>query len=74
MNHTTTPLPKTIGRLATRALHVHDIYSLEELSNKTVAEVSAYHGVGPKAIQLLTEALHSHQLAFAPINPSPHGE
>lgn len=74
MSHSSsTPLPQSIGRPAARALHQHAIYSLEELSNKTLAEVSAYHGVGPKAIKILTEALHTHQLAFASINPSTSG-
>lgn len=69
-----TPLPKGIGQPATRALHAQSIYSLEELSLKTIEEVSAYHGVGPKAIKILLEALQTHQLAFASINPSTSGE
>lgn len=59
-----TPLPPSIGKPATRALHAHSIYSLEELSEKTLEEVGAYHGVGPKAIKILSETLHTHQLAF----------
>ncbi|MFC4353977.1 hypothetical protein ACFO0S_02705 [Chryseomicrobium palamuruense] len=59
-----TPLPQTIGKPATRALHAHSIYTLEELCMKSLEEVKAYHGVGPKAIKILSVALHTHQLAF----------
>jgi hypothetical protein len=51
-----TPLPRTIGAPATRALAGQGITSLEQLDDWTVARLSALHGVGPIAVDRLREA------------------
>jgi len=52
-------LPRSIGRPATSALHGAGIATLAELSTRTPAEVAALHGVGPRAVRLLGEALEA---------------
>lgn len=49
--------PTGIGRPATRALLGAGITSLNELAQRTRSEVVALHGVGPKAVRLLEQAL-----------------
>jgi hypothetical protein len=51
-----TPLPRTIGAPATRALTAQGVTSLEQLDDWSVARLSALHGVGPIAIDRLREA------------------
>lgn len=57
-------LPTAIGRPATRALHGAGLTSLDQVASQTEAELLALHGVGPKAIRLLTEALTERGLAL----------
>lgn len=52
-------LPKAIGRPATQALSSVGITNLDQIAELTEAELSAMHGVGPKAIRVLTEALRA---------------
>ncbi|WNO76624.1 MmcQ/YjbR family DNA-binding protein [Streptomyces sp. AM8-1-1] len=52
-------LPKSIGRPATSALLSAGITSLDQVAERTEAELLAMHGVGPKAVRLLGEALGS---------------
>jgi hypothetical protein len=52
-------LPKAIGRPATQALISIGITSLDQVAELTEAELAAMHGVGPKAIRVLAEALHT---------------
>lgn len=59
-----TPFPKTSAP-ARRALDNAGIASLEELSKHTEKEIAALHGMGPKAIRILKEAMQEHRLAFA---------
>ena len=51
-----TPLPRTIGAPATRALTAQGVTSLEQLDDWTVERLTALHGVGPMAIDRLREA------------------
>ncbi len=51
-----TDLPK-IGAPATRALAAAGITTLEDVAGRPVAELLALHGVGPRAIRLLNDAL-----------------
>lgn len=51
-----TPLPRTIGAPATRALTGAGITSLEQLDDWTAARLGSLHGVGPIAIDRLREA------------------
>ncbi len=53
---TGTPLPRTIGAPATRALTTRGITSLEQLDDWTAERLSALHGVGPMAVDRLREA------------------
>ena len=57
-------LPATIGRPATRALLLAGISTLEEVARHTEEELLALHGVGPRAIRLLGEALAARKLDF----------
>ncbi|MET0741047.1 MAG: helix-hairpin-helix domain-containing protein [Candidatus Nanopelagicales bacterium] len=51
-----TDLPR-IGAPATRALAAAGITSLEDVAGRSSSELLALHGVGPKAIRLLSDAL-----------------
>jgi hypothetical protein len=50
-------LPKAIGRPATQALISAGITTLTQVAELTEAELLAMHGVGPKAVRILSEAL-----------------
>ena len=52
-----TPLPRAIGAPATRALALEGITTLDDLSGADLDELLRLHGVGPKAIRVLREAL-----------------
>ncbi len=49
-------LPK-IGKPATRALNSQGIYTLEAVSQYTKSSLMEMHGVGPKAIKYMEQAL-----------------
>ena len=49
-------LPK-IGAPATRALAAAGVTSLADVRRSSLDDMAALHGVGPKAIRLLREAL-----------------
>lgn len=51
------PLPSGIGAPATRALTAAGYTRLEQLAGVSAKELLALHGVGPKAIRLVREAL-----------------
>lgn len=51
-----TDLPR-IGKPATRALHERGITALEQLTSVSKEELTAWHGVGPKAVRILEAAL-----------------
>ncbi|GAA5123955.1 hypothetical protein GCM10023339_44730 [Alloalcanivorax gelatiniphagus] len=59
------PLPRTIGAPATRALREAGVTTLEQVSARTAAELAAIHGVGPIAIERLREAMAERGLAYA---------
>ena len=61
----TAPLPK-LSAPAQRALGSQGIACLEQLSTYRASYIGTLHGVGPKAIRILTVALHQHGLAFSP--------
>ncbi|MEU2244431.1 DNA-binding protein [Streptomyces sp. NPDC018338] len=52
-----TDLPRGIGAPATRALVAAGYTRLSQLVGVPVAELAALHGVGPKALRVLGEAL-----------------
>lgn len=57
-------LPDAIGRTAARELSHHGITSLRAVATHTRAELLAIHGVGPKAVAILEEALAARELRF----------
>lgn len=57
-------LPRAIGRPATNGLGAAGITSLEQVAEHTAARIAALHGVGPKAVRLLEEALAERGLRF----------
>jgi hypothetical protein len=60
---TATPLPR-IGAPATRALAAIGVTTLEGVAQHTADDLAALHGVGPKAIRILGEALRERGLDF----------
>ncbi|WP_342025218.1 helix-hairpin-helix domain-containing protein [Arthrobacter citreus] len=56
-------LPR-IGAPATRGLNAAGYTSLKELADADHAELSKLHGVGPKALRIIEEALQDHGLAL----------
>lgn len=50
-------LPRSIGRPATQALAQAGITTLDGVARLSDAELAALHGVGPKAVRILQEAL-----------------
>lgn len=61
---TSTPLPK-IGAPATRALEAAGYDFLEDLDGVSRRSLLTLHGVGPRAIRILGEALTLRGMAFA---------
>jgi predicted flap endonuclease-1-like 5' DNA nuclease len=60
-----TDLPKGIGAPAQRALAGAGIQNLEQLSRFNEAQIKNLHGIGPKALNVLRQALAEKGLAFA---------
>jgi predicted flap endonuclease-1-like 5' DNA nuclease len=50
-------LPKGMGKPALRALQAAGITTLSEAAKRSEAELAQLHGVGPKALRVLSEAL-----------------
>jgi predicted flap endonuclease-1-like 5' DNA nuclease len=57
-------LPDEIGKTAARELSINGITSLEQLASHSTKELLAIHGVGPKAIRILGEALAERGLDY----------
>ena len=57
-------LPR-IGAPATRALTAAGLTTLKQVSGTTERKLLAMHGVGPRAIRILREALSERGLTFA---------
>ena len=58
-------LPRSIGRPATQALVQAGFGTLARVAELTREELAAMHGVGPKAVRLLDEALADAGLGFS---------
>ncbi|MGF0115003.1 hypothetical protein ACQFYA_01585 [Promicromonospora sp. Marseille-Q5078] len=52
-------LPAAIGRPATRALAGAGLTTLAAVGDRSDAELLAMHGVGPRAVRILRETLHT---------------
>jgi hypothetical protein len=57
-------LPRSIGAPATRALTAAGYTELRQLEGVPAAELSKLHGVGPRALRLLQEALQAHGMSL----------
>jgi len=57
-------LPGNIGAPATRALTAAGYTRLSQLANVPASELQKLHGVGPKALRLLQEALEEHGMSL----------
>jgi hypothetical protein len=58
-------LPGEIGKPAQRALLAAGYRRLEQLTALSEAELLGMHGIGPKAVERLRQALGARDLAFA---------
>jgi hypothetical protein len=56
--------PPGMSQPSLRALLGAGYTSLEQLTTTTAADLLALHGMGPKGIRLLREALAAHGLSF----------
>ncbi|MFB9278391.1 helix-hairpin-helix domain-containing protein [Cohnella cellulosilytica] len=59
------PLPEGLPRPTLRALAAAGITTLEEIAERSEAELLKLHGFGPKSIRLLRPALEEIGLSFA---------
>ena len=57
-------LPKGIPAPATRALVAAGFTELSQLANVPVADLSKLHGVGPRALRLIQDALERRGLTL----------
>ena len=57
-------LPTAIGKPATRALLLAGISTLSQVAQHTEAELLELHGVGPRALKILGEALRGSSRSF----------
>lgn len=62
-------LPAKLSSLARRALLAHGYTRLDQLTGVSEAEVTGWHGVGPKTLDQLRAALAARGLAFAAGQP-----
>ncbi len=58
--------PRSIGAPATRALVGAGYRELSQLAGVPAAELKKLHGMGPKALRLLQEALEQQGLSLGP--------
>lgn len=58
-------LPAGIGKAATRALVHARLATLDQVATRTEAELLALHGVGPKAVRVLADALAEKGMSLA---------
>ena len=61
---TDSELPKGMGAPAPRALTSAEYTTLEQLHGVPAADLTKLHGVGPKAVGVLQEALEQHGYAL----------
>ena len=61
---TPTSLPPGIGAPATRALTAAGYTRLDQLAGVPERQLGDLHGVGPKALRILREALQEQGLSF----------
>lgn len=57
-------LPNEIGKTAARVLSLQGITTLQQVAEYSSKELLALHGIGPKGIRILGEALASRGLKY----------
>lgn len=57
-------LPDEIGKTAARELSHNGITSLQQVADRSKKDLLAIHGVGPKAIAILSDALAARGLDY----------
>ena len=57
-------LPNEIGKTAARELSLNGVTSLQQVAEHSKKELLAIHGVGPKAIAILGDALAARGLDY----------
>lgn len=62
-------LPSAIGKPATRALLLAGIETLGQVAERTESELLELHGVGPRAVRILREALRATGRDLATYSP-----
>jgi hypothetical protein len=67
---TDSDLPRGMSQPALRAFAAAGYQRLEQFAEVSAAELARLHGVGPKAIRLLREALATRGLAFRDEQPN----
>jgi hypothetical protein len=50
-------LPKALGAPATRALVAAGYTSVDQLAGAEATKLSPFHGIGPRALRIITEML-----------------
>jgi DNA-directed RNA polymerase alpha subunit len=65
MNQSKTALPAKLAKPAQRALSGAGITYLEQLTKMKEAELMKLHGMGPKAMQQISDVLKENRLSFA---------
>lgn len=64
------PWPKGLSQPAISALEYAGYKQLEELTTVTERDILNLHGMGPKGIRILREALQTRGWDFAPAKPT----
>lgn len=59
-------LPTSMGTVARRELALHGYTRLDQLDGVSARMLLSIHGVGPKAVRILTEHLEADGRALAP--------
>ena len=59
-----TEFPREIGKTARRVLALNGLTTFDQLTEVSEAELNALHGVGPKALRILSECLAARGLNF----------
>lgn len=61
-----------IGRPAAQAFAAIGITTLRQIARRSEQDLLAVHGVGPKAVRILRDALAEQGLSFASVSPGKH--
>ena len=62
---TQSDIPQYLGKPANRALEVAGYFRLEQVAEVSEKEIMKLHGMGPKALERLREALFEKGLSFS---------